>query len=350
MQTNRARFLALAGAAAAGALYPDAASAARKKAVTDADVSKLYAAAKKEGTVVWWTAHYAQSAAERVRDAFKAKYPGIEVQFIRQTAQVIYQRLAQDLKSGVHELDVFASTDEAHYLELKRLNALAQFVPADVDKTHPMFQKLDPDGLYHLGELAFVLINYNPKKVEPAHRWTHLGDPKYKGQITFGHPAFSGFVGNWVVAMNDKYGWEFFKNVARNNPKINRSINDTVTDIVSGERTIGAGPDNTTLEKKAEGNAIDLYYPDDDSVIVVCPVGVLREAPHPNAARLFENFMYSREYSEALVKASCFPIRTDVPSVNGKTLDKIRWTRVKVERLATGVPEVVAKWRETFGV
>ncbi len=62
------------------------------------------------------------------------------------------------------------------------------------------------------------------------------------------------------------------------------------------------------------------------------------------------NFFYSREYSQALVKSYNFPLRSDVPSANGTRLDKIRWTRVKVERLATGIPEVVAKWRETFSV
>jgi iron(III) transport system substrate-binding protein len=76
----------------------------------------------------------------------------------------------------------------------------------------------------------------------------------------------------------------------------------------------------------------------------------MRQAPHPNAARLFMNFYYSKEYSQALVKSYNYPIRTDVPSPNGVKLDKIKWHRNKVERLATGIPEVVAKWRETYNV
>src|ERR1700692_3493181 len=156
MRPSRSRFIALASAAAATAAVPRIAEA-RKKPVTDADVSKLYEAAKKEGKVVWWTAHFAQEAAEKVRDAFKTKYPGIEVEFIRQTAQVIYQRLSQDLKSGIHELDVFASTDEAHYLELKKQNALAEFTPADVDKIPAQFRNLDPDGYYQLRSLAVIM-------------------------------------------------------------------------------------------------------------------------------------------------------------------------------------------------
>jgi len=347
-QSSRGNFLALAGAAAA-TLAARTPVDAKVDAMRDADVSKLYAAAKKEGTVVWWTAHYAQSAADRVRDAFKAKYPGIEVVFIRQTAQVIFQRLNQDLKSNVKELDVFASTDESHYVTLKSQNVLAPFVPADINKVPPSLRHLDPDEMYQIGALGFVLINYNTK-VQPPHRWPQLGDPKWRNQVTLGHPAFSGYVGNWVVAMNDKYGWEYFKSIAANNPKIGRSVNDTVTDIVGGERMVGAGPDNYSLERKAGGNPIDIVYPDDDAVLITSPVAVLKDAPHPNAGRLFMNFMYSREYSQALVKSYNYPLRTDVPSANGAKLDKIRWTRNKVDRLASGIPEVIAKWRETFNV
>ncbi len=349
MLTTRERFLTLAAGAAATLGLPEVAEA-RRRPVSEADVSKLYEAAKKEGVVVWWTAHFAQEAAEAIRGAFKAKYPGIDVQFIRQTAQVIYQRLSQDLKAGVHEVDVFASTDEAHYVTLKKQNVFAEFQPGDIDKLPAAFRNLDPDGTYQLGSLAFIIINYNPAKIKPATRWSEFSEPRFKGQITLGHPAFSGYVGNWVVAMNDKYGWDYFKKLALNNPKINRSINDTVTDILGGERTMGAGPDNLSLFKKAAGNSIDVVYPQDDAVLIVAPVAVMKDAPHPNAGRLFENFMYSREYSQELAKQGHFPLRGEVRSINGLTLDKIKWTRVKAERLATGVPEVRDKWRETFGV
>ncbi len=90
-----------------------------------ADVSQLYEAAKKEGSLIWWTAQYSQSAAEKMRDAFKAKFPGIEVQLLRRTAQVLYQQLTDGLKAGLPVVDVFASTDESHYPPLKKLGALA---------------------------------------------------------------------------------------------------------------------------------------------------------------------------------------------------------------------------------
>ncbi len=315
------------------------------------DEEKLLADARKEGKVVWWTAHYALNVAEAVRDAFVAKYPGIQVEFIRQTAQVVYQRLAQNLKARVREVDVFASTDEAHYVTLKAQGALAPYTPSGVSNIPKAFQNMDPAGTYHLGALGFVLINHRAKLAEPPRTWTDLLNDKWQGKVTVGHPGFSGYVGNWVVAMWDKYGWDYFTKLAKGKPKIGRSIFDTVTDIVSGERQVGAGPDNQSLENKAKGNPIDVQFPADDAILIASPVAILKDAPHPNAGRLFENFFYTREYSVAMAKTFNYPLRSDVEPPSGALpIDKVKWYRNSVQRLEKGVPEAIAKWRETFGV
>ena len=312
----RRKFLQLGiGALGAAALSPS--SPSRAMASPSADEEKRLADARKEGKVIWWTAHYALSAAEAVRDAFVAKYPGIQVEFIRQTAQVVYQRLAQNLKARVREVDVFASTDEAHYLTLKSQRVLAAYTPTGISSIPKAFHNLDPDGTYHLGALGFVLINHRAKLADPPHKWTELLDDKWQGKITLGHPGFSGYVGNWVVAMWDKYGWDYFNKLSKNKPKIARSILDTVADIVSGERQVGAGPDNQSLESKAKGNPIDIQFPTDDSILIASPVAIMKDAPHPNAARLFEDFYYSREYSLAMAKTFNSHLRNDVEAPSG---------------------------------
>jgi len=228
---------------------------------------------------------------------------------------------------------------------------LAQYTPVGVDVLPQAFRSIDPDQTYHVGAIGFVLLNYNTSKVKtPPQSWNDLLDPQWKDQITVGHPGFSGFVGNWVVAMQDKYTWDYFTKLAQNNPKIGRSINDTVTDIVAGERIVGAGPDNYSLAQKAAGNPIDVQFASDESILIVSPVAILKDAANPNAARLFESFYYSKEYSETMAKTYNYPLRADVPSPTGKTPDQIKSYRNKGERLQTGIPEVVAKWRETFGV
>jgi iron(III) transport system substrate-binding protein len=353
MTTRRVfiRGAAAFGAGLAGGAPAFVRAAPRKNQLTGSDVAKLYDAAKREGRVVWWTGHYTQGAAEKIAGSFKAKYPGIEVELLRQTGQVLFQRLTQDLKSNVHQVDVFASTDEAHMTILKKQNALAQFVPADIGAIPVEYQHLDPEETYQLGDIALMCINYNPKKMPAPRQWGDLLDGRMKDLLTVGHPGFSGYVGNWVVAMNDKYGWDtYFKKFSANNPKIGRSVFDATTDIVSGERVVGPGADSLALERKAGGNAIAISFPEDDTILVTAPVTVLREAPHPNAARLFMNYYYSKEYSQTAASTYNLPLRLDVPSPTGIRLDRMRTYHVKIDRLLSGIPEVTAKWRETFNV
>lgn len=352
--TTRSTFVrgaAAFGAGLAGGAPAILLAADRKNQISGADVSKLYGAAKKEGKVVWWTGHYTQAAAEQISRSFKSTYPGIDVELLRQTGQVLFQRLTQDLKSNVHQVDVFASTDEAHMTLLKKQNALAQFVPADIDKIPKEYQHLDPDETYQLGDIALMCINYNPKKLPAPRKWGDLLDARMKDLLTVGHPGFSGYVGNWVVAMNDKFGWDpYFKKFAQNNPKIGRSVFDATTDIVSGERVVGPGAESLALERKANGNAVAVSFPEDDTILITAPVTVMKDAPHPNAARLFMNYYYSKPYSQTAASTYNLPLRLDVPSPTGIRLDRMRTYHVKIDRLLTGIPEVTAKWRETFNV
>ncbi len=340
------------GVAALSAVGTESVFAAKGGAAPASDeLARLYDAAKKEGTLTWWTSHYSQDTAEAARDAFKAKYPGIEVQFIRQTAQVINQRLTQNIKAGIHEVDVFASADEAHYPALKKQGVLATYLPPDAGHAPAAFRQLDPDNQYQLGAIGFVIMDYNTKAIaNPPKMWTGLLDPRWKGQVTVGHPGFSAYIGSWAVTMNDKYGWDYFKRLEANQPKIGRSSLDAIADIIAGERLIGTGQDAYAYAKHAEGNAIGVEFPQDDAILMVGPVAIPKDAPHPNAGRLFVNFYYSPEYSRAMVRTFNFPVRADVSAANGMRLDRIRYHRNSAAHLAEGIPEVVQKWRETFGV
>jgi len=147
------------------------------------------------------------------------------------------------------------------------------------------------------------------------------------------------------------YGDSWLNNFKNTNPKINRSVNDTVTDIKSGERQVGAGPDNYSLASKAKGVPIDIHFPDDGAVIVPGPVGILQGSKRPNAARLFTNFMYSKEYSQALVTTFNYPLREDIAPATGQPkLDKIKVLRNTVDQLTKELPDAIQKWRSVMGV
>jgi iron(III) transport system substrate-binding protein len=318
-----------------------------------ADLKALEEAANKESELTWYTAHYSAEYAEDLGRGFTKLYPGVKVNVVRTTAQVAYQRLLQDIKNNAANCDVFSSTDVGHYIQLKAQGKFQKFVPEATAKISPQFQGLDPDGVFHVTSAGLILITYNTKLVKPEDvpkNWTDLLDPKWKGKVSTGHPGFSGYVGTWVVQMQKLYGWQFFEKLEKNRPQIGRSINDTVTMLNSGERQVAFGPDATTLTSAAKGNPLGMAYPTDGTLLMIAPTAIMANAKHPNAAKLFMEYLYSEEAARISVANFGVSMRPEVPPPPGlKPLAEIKTIRPTVEEIDKGIPQVIEKWRDTFG-
>ena len=319
---------------------------------TRADTAALEEAARKEATLTWYIAQVDGETAEVMGRAFTAKYPGIKVSVIRTTGQVAYERLLQDLKNNAPQCDVFSTTDISHMPALKKRNEIAQFVPENAAAMASAFQGLGEDGYFYPTTSTLMMIIYNTLRVKPEEApktWTDLLDPKWKGRIAFGHPAFSGYVGCWTLAMRTLYGWQFFDKLAKNNPRIGRSGNDPITLLNAGECNAGLGPLATTLLSSAKGNPIAIQYPTDGSLLCIGPSAVMARAPHPNAGRLFMNWLLSKDFAQVCADAYVTPVRDDVTFKPGaKPLSEVKILRQTTAEIAKGVPEVIEQWRDTF--
>jgi iron(III) transport system substrate-binding protein len=345
MSTKITRRLTGSGLAAAGVtlMLPRGARA---------DTAALEAAARNEGTLTWYVAQVDGETAEVMGRAFTAQYPGVKVSVIRTTGQVAYERLVQDLKNNAPQCDVFSTTDIAHMPALRRRNELAQFVPENAAAMAPAFHGLGEDGYYYPTTSTLMLIIYNSQKVKPEEapkNWPDLLDPRWKGRIAFGHPAFSGYVGCWTLAMRTQYGWSYFDKLAKNNPRIGRSGNDPITLLNAGECVAGLGPLATTLLSAEKGNPIAVQYPTEGSLLCIGPSAVLARAPHPNAARLFQNWLLSKEFAQVCANAYVTPVREDVTLKPGAMpLSQVKILRQTTAEIGKGVPEVIEQWRDTF--
>ena len=315
----------------------------------------LYEAAKKEKELTIYTAHYNTEEAARLCTAFEKKYPGIKCNFVRTTAQVAFQRLQQDIDAKTPVASVFSSTDVSHYPDLKKRGLLQAYKPHNVaEMVDSLKQYNDKDGFYNVTAAALMLITYNTSMVaekDAPKNWPDLLDPKWKGKVSIGHPAFSGYVGTWVVLMRKLYGWDYFEKLEKNQPQIGRSVNDTVTMLNSKERAVAAGPEATTLLSRDKGNPLAVVYPTDGALLMVSPSGIPKNAPSPNAAKLYTEFLLSKEAGEVQVQSHSLSVVKGVkPAPGAKPLEAIKVVRPTEEEIAKGIPEVKEKFRDTFGI
>ncbi|HEY0823319.1 MAG TPA: extracellular solute-binding protein [Ramlibacter sp.] len=349
MKANLAKWI-LAGAAACVGL-----ASAPALAQMQPWEKELYDAAKKEKPITVYTAHYNTEEAAALCGAFEKKYPDLKCNFVRTTAQVAYQRLQQDIQANAPVASIFSSTDVSHYPALKQRGLLLPYTPKNAANMVDSLKGYnDKDGQYWVTAAALMLLTYNTSAVKDAEapkNWPDLLDPKWKGKVSIGHPAFSGYVGTWVVLMQKLYGWDYFTKLEKNQPQIGRSVNDTVTMLNSKERVVAAGPEATTLMSRDKGNPLAVVYPTDGALLMVSPSAILKNAPSPNAAKLYLEFLLSKEAGVVQTKNHALAVMKGVPAAPGaKPLEQIKVVRPTEEEITKGIPEVKEKFRDTFGI
>ncbi len=313
----------------------------------------LVEAAKKEGTIVFYTSIELQSA-EKVAKAFEAAYPGLKVQVERNGCERIVQRLGQERSSGIKAADVIECSDMTALLDWKRQGWLAPFVPADVEKW-PADQR-DPDGFFATERLTLSPIAYNTRMVkaeEAPKSYADLLDPKWKGKIVKAHPGYSGTIMTVTYEISRDIGWDFLKKLGQQQVMQVQSAADPPKKVAQGERPVMAdGGEYLPLQMIASGAPIALVYPTEGTPSIPGGAGVVVDAPHPNAARLFALYLFSRDGQQLL--ADMARIRSFHPDVNRpdgmKPLSEIKILKADPAAQEKAVEEIKKRYAEYFGL
>ena len=309
-------------------------------------------AARKEGKVVWYTS-LALTSAEKVAKLFEAAYPGVKVEVQRTGSQRVLQRMMQELQAGIKNVDVIHTSDAGHFVLLKEKHLLARYTPPGVERFPAGFK--DRDG-YHYGLRATVnAIAYNTKLVSAADApktWKDLLDPRWKGKLVTAHPGYSGMIATHVLALVNLHGWDYFKQLAQNRVMLVQSAVDPAGVVASGERPVAAnGGEYTFYQIKKKGNPVEIVYPREGVPLVVSPTAITAFAPHPNAARLFTDFIFSRVVQQVLADSE--GLYTGHPDVtypaDKPKLSELKLLSVDPAELEKRDEEIKKRFVEFFG-
>jgi|SRR5215831_9229395 len=269
--------------------------------VAFAQDANLVQAARKEGSVAWYTS-LAIPSSTSIAQAFKTKYTGIDVEVHRTGSQRVLQRVMQEASSGIKNADVIHTSDAGHFVLLKDKGLLLQYTPKGVENFPAGFK--DKNGFYFGMRATLSVIAYNPKLLpekDAPSTWKDLLNSKWSGKEVTAHPGYSGIIMTHVLGLVNLYGWEYFRDLAKNKLHVVQSANDPAGVVASGERPVGVnGAEYFYYKTLKQGNPIKIVYPKEGIPLVVSPVAVAKDAPHPNAAKLFSEFIFSKEVQQLL--------------------------------------------------
>lgn len=295
--------IAAVALAMAGCSSPGSAGNTQKTAAPSSDqgdVTALVKAAKAEGTLTWFTAQ-TTSIAQNTITAFKAAY-GINVEFVSLNAGILSQRYQTEAEAGKISADVISQ------------NADPQFVKMAIDKGWgmklsdaklPVLKLGDFPSKYLQGDdtatIGFTpyLILYNKDNISGNMVPKDLKDlenPKYKDKIILTDPTTADSMVQFYDVIQQTYGDKWFTKVMANKPKFYPTISNGVQAMTAGEGSIMIPAANSvTIPLIAAGAPIGTVTPPVTSgSIIQMMLTASDKAPHPNAAKLFVNWLLSK--------------------------------------------------------
>jgi iron(III) transport system substrate-binding protein len=339
-------------AAAAGTVF---ASPLRAAPPPPAGVTPtLIDAAKKEGRVVWYAA-MDLPVSEHIAKGFEAKYPGVKVRIERTGSERQFQRLAQEYGSNISAADVINASDAAHFVVWKRNGWLAPYLPEDVAQHYPAEHR-DPDGQFYTSRFYVCSLGYNTNLVKPEDApksFADLLNPKWAGKLVKAHPGYSGTIMTATFQIARDLGWEFFEKLAKQRVMQVQSAVDPPKKLARGERAVMAdGNDFNVIQLKERGQPVEVVYPSEGAPMIIGPNGVLARAPNPNAARLFQSYLLSREGQQRLTDfAAQQSVHPQVTLKPGRpTVKGIKVMKDDPAAVAEQADEIKKRYQKIFGV
>jgi len=302
------------GAASLGSVMAQASAnnIAALAALTGAERQKRLAeGAKKEGVVSIYTSMPLDDMAA-LTSAFEAKY-GVKAKVWRSGSEKILQRGLLEAKANRFEVDVF----ETNSPETEVLSREKVLIAAN----SPYLNELIPQAIPSHKEWIATRLNiftcaYNTKlvkKEELPKTYQDLLDPKWKGKLSV-EADDSDWLAETVMKMGEEKGLALFREIARKNAVSVRKGHTLLSNLVaSGEVPLALTVYNYKIEQmKNSGAPID-WFALDPTIARPNANGVARNAPHPHAALLFQDFELT-EGQVILGKRDFIPTSIKVPS------------------------------------
>jgi iron(III) transport system substrate-binding protein len=267
-------------------------------------------AAKKEREVVFYTTTNLEEASAVSRN-FKAKYPFLEVSINRAEGERIVTKVLQETRAKKFLVDVMQTP--AFYLHaLKKRGILGEYSSAE-DRLFP--KNFKEEKFWTTTYYNPYVVLYNTKLVSTQNlpkRYEDLLNPFWKNKMILEKDKIDWFTAILEIMGREK-GIRYMRDLSKQNPML-RIGQTLITQLVAaGETALQINANAVSVNRlKQKGAPIDWVAPGPLPGLMV-GVGLMAQAPHPAAARLFVDFLLSKEGQQMYQSAGRLVARSDLP-------------------------------------
>jgi|SRR5712692_3993688 len=272
--------------------------------------AKLIEGAKKEGQLVYYTTMTLDQSKQTV-DQFEKKYPFLKVTLFRTGGGPILNKILTESRGGRNDWDLVVGRGEM-LIPLMERKLLASYRSPESKMIDA--QLVDNEGYWTAYYVNSYVLGWNTKLVkrdDVPKTYEALLNPKWKGGLISLDTEAYGMVEGLKRAWGREKALAYFKKLAALEPVLRRGNTERVQLTLAGEYPLIIAYNQTIQRMTSRGAPVD-WIPLEPAVTQVNPALIAAKAPHPNAARLFYDYILSKEGQEQLRTYQRIPVRKDV--------------------------------------
>ncbi|WP_299314435.1 ABC transporter substrate-binding protein [uncultured Halomonas sp.] len=273
---------------------------------------------------------------------------GIEVNVFQSTTGQVMARLESEQANPLADVVISASWDSAESLHEQGL--LHEYRSPNAE-TVPDFLKSDHYVAQGVSALALVW-NRNSGMPQPAD-WSDLTDGAYRDQVTMPDPAQSGaafeLITGLLTAKGEESTWSLMEALADNGMIVPGPNARALNPVLQGAKSVVFGAvDYISLGQQAEGEAIEVIFPESGTVIAPRPMMILASTAMPDEAERFIDFVLSERGQARVAERYLMPARTDIEALR-PTLEELTLIEVDNEAMNAQRDAIISRFREATG-
>lgn len=297
------------------------------------------------GTVVLYTS-IPQENATGFAKSFMTKYPQVKLELLRSGSTELERRIFAEIEAGGIRADLLWMADAPVFLTLRDRGQLQAYRSPEA-RAIPAEWK-DPGGFFVAGRIINMIIAVNttliPERAAPK-RWADF--PRFGKTAAIPNPFFSGSAFVTMATFAKEYGWGWFERARKENIQVLRGNSEVAQALAAREFGVGMTLDFITWGFMRDGAPLGIIWPEDGAVSIPSPVAITKAAKNVEAARLFIDFVLSKEGQEALVAQGIMPVRADVAPPRGLPRpSEIKTLPIPFEWAAANAAEIRKRFEE----
>jgi iron(III) transport system substrate-binding protein len=308
---------------------------------------KIVAAAKKEGHVVLYSAFVGLATHQQLKKDFEAAY-GITVDILEARASEVRERIRIEQAAGRFVADISENGRTTTTLQIAQDHVFEAYGPLPSLGHLKADFKNDDIRLPVFAIVYGILVNTRLVKAEDEPKsWLDLADPKWKGKILSDDFRALGGGGVLFYVLEEQFGREFLEKLAKQDIKFSREIPANERRVARGELPIYL-PDSLTSIPGLKGLPVKLVAPKEGLPYIGYDLALLKNAPHPNAARLLMEHYLGQKMQQSFADLGLLPVTLDTLSQVDASVAELEKSKLLGTTDATRMDKMLALAREIF--